>query len=398
MLIPLAVLAAWRIPVTYPEGDFVMNALDVSKTGHVSSTFTPDTYPYLAGSVYAVAGLRGFLLAQGIVYLLLAWAVLWLIRVMSLGVRAALIAAMLVCADPDLLASIPKVWDTELTALLLLTFTSLCVLALRQACSGRLAPGLLLTIATVWGVGASVRPNFALLLLPILYVLAASREKVWVLWAMGVAGWGWLTLALVNTVTHGSFYVAQNGPYNFFAGANPYTQAALLRLLNAEASVAPALAALGVHLGPDNDAAYRVARATYMHDALSFVGGHPLQWLWLCGVKLVTLLRADTKTHAMFTFGWLIKGMTALCVPVWLAILVLLKKMDRRDRLILIVVASYILPFLLTNADPRFRTPLDALVLAHAASLIVRKMAGGSRGSDESVTVNSPTSVPIVAV
>jgi hypothetical protein len=45
--------------------------------------------------------------------------------------------------------------------------------------------------------------------------------------------------------------------------------------------------------------------------------------------------------------------------------------LDRVDRLLLIVYAVYILPFLLTNSDPRFRIPLDVLLLLHSVRLLV---------------------------
>ncbi len=365
VLLPIAAGVAWRLPVTYPEGDFVLNVLDVARTGHVSSTFTPDAYPYFAGVAYKLAGVRGFLLEQVVVYLLLGGAVLWLVRLLAGGRGAVLICSVLICLHPDILSSIPRVWDTELTSLLLMGFAVLCVLIFREP-----SIGLLLAVSTVWGVGLSVRPNFALLILPVVYLLV--RQRLWVVKTLGVAAWAVVVALCVNRLAHGSFYVAQNGPYNFFAGANPYTQAALLRLYNAESSVPQALAALGLHVSYDYDLALS---STYTHEGLLFVRSHPLTWLWLGVIKLITLLRANTKSHAMWTPGWLVQMGTTVCVPVWGGAVVWVRRIEPVDKLVMLVEASYILPFLLTNSDPRFRPPLDVLVLAHAASMILRQLA-----------------------
>jgi len=402
ILVPVVLVTIWRVPLSFPEGDFVMNVLSVARTGHVASTFTPDTYPYLAGIAYRTHGITGFLLEQAAVYLLLAASLLWLLRALigapatTYAARAALLGTLVICLDPDLLSSIPKVWDTGLTSLLLIAFAGLCLQAARRA-----SPSALFCLATVWGIGVSVRPNFALLLLPILYLLALSHEKSRLLKLAGVVLWAAAISLGINRLAHGSFYVAQNGPYNFFAGANAYTEAALLRSFNAESSIQPALAAFGVHSSDYYDLALR---PVYMHLALAFLRSHPLQWLGLGCIKLMTLLRPDTKTHPVFTPGWVIKVFTSLCVPVWLVTLAAvpnqvpsqLRRLEPQDKLMLILVASYVLPFLLTNADPRFRTPLDVLVLAHAASLIARRL--GRHALPGAVTPNHAASPePIVA-
>ena len=405
----LARLTVMRMPVTYPEGDFVMNVMDVVHTGHVASTFTPDTYPYLAGLAYRSGGLHGFLLLQAALYLLLAGIVLWLVRSLSdadpvaaglprPGRPAILLCALAICLDPDLLSAIPKVWDTGLTCLVFTAFAALCV-----AVSRRSSPALLCALATVWGVGISVRPNFALLLLPVIYSLSMRpapgqpipQGRRWtslLLTGTAIAAWGLAIALLINRLAHGSFYLPQNGPYNLFAGANPFTQASLLRIFNAEDSIRPALAALGIHLGAQTgatDPAYSLAlRSTYTHQALLFIARHPLEWLWLGVVKLMTLLRPDTKAHAMFTIGWGIKVLTSLCVPLWLITLAAVRRLEPVDKLMLMLAAAYILPFLLTNADPRFRPALDVLVLAHAAGLLVRRLAtrpGRPRANEQSI-------------
>jgi hypothetical protein len=45
------------------------------------------------------------------------------------------------------------------------------------------------------------------------------------------------------------------------------------------------------------------------------------------------------------------------------------------DYLLLTVELLYVVPFLLTNSDPRFRITLDPLLLLHLVSLLYRRYA-----------------------
>jgi hypothetical protein len=42
----------------------------------------------------------------------------------------------------------------------------------------------------------------------------------------------------------------------------------------------------------------------------------------------------------------------------------------KADVVLFVIAFSYVLPFLLTNADPRFRVPLDVLLLGQAGALL----------------------------
>jgi hypothetical protein len=113
----------------------------------------------------------------------------------------------------------------------------------------------------------------------------------------------------------------------------------------------------------------------------------------LFGIKLFTFFRPDIRIHPQrFAFG-LVKCFLALPVVFFLILLMLPGRspLDHVDRLLLIVYAAYILPFLLTNSDPRFRIPLDVLLLLHSARLLAFRAtwrtshADGPRTCDEEV-------------
>ncbi len=370
ILIFAALVAARFIPFSHAEGDLALNLLDCLRTGHISSTFLPGFYPFLCSFFYKPVGPGGVIALQVAMYFGIA-ALTWstILRLSSNPPGAALLTA-LILLDPDLLSSIPKLWDTEITVLFVsaLLFLSL---AIRQR--GYLQVVLL---GIVWGLSLAVRPNLLVLGVPIAYALRLGYGKAAYLRGAVVAGLAIFTLAAANTVAHGSFYLPQNGPYNLFAGANPHTQSALIHAYNAEPSIPPAMADHGY------PAVYWYAlslKPVYTRFALAFIQAHPFEWLWLGLVKLATLLRPDTKTHALLTGAGLVKLLTSLSTPLWLALLASSRPLGRIDRIFLVFAAAYVLPFLITNADPRFRPPLDVLVLTHSAVLILRQASERKR-------------------
>ena len=262
--------------------------------------------------------------------------------------------------------------------MLLLGLVALC-LALD---TGR--PGAVAGLGVVWGLGLAIRPNFALLALPIALALWQTYGKAAPVHFVGAGVLALVVVAGANTVAHGSFYLPSNGPYNLFAGANVYTQEALLRDFNAEPSIP---AAMGEHGYPARNFYDATLNPAYTHFAMEYMTEHTLDWLGLGVVKLGTLLRPDTKAHSPLSPAGLVKLLTCCCVPVWLALLAWLRPWRREDRLVMLFAAAYVLPFLLTNADPRFRPALDVLVLCHSAALLLgryRPTASASPGCRES--------------
>jgi hypothetical protein len=169
---------------------------------------------------------------------------------------------------------------------------------------------------------------------------------------------------------HGSFYIPENGPYNFYAGNNAFTERALLTSLNAEPSIYPSLLSEGFSTNvniynPD-------LRLYYMKHALLQTRDQPLETIKLVLLKLVTLLRPDTKIYPLSSLGGMVQAALALAIPIWLVALIASRGEAWRlsDSLFALFVVSYVTPYLVTNSDPRFRIPLDVLLLTHAISRI----------------------------
>jgi hypothetical protein len=276
------------------------------------------------------------------------------------------VGACLVGLYPDVLISIKKVWDTNITIALMMSIFALLLTILRRGLSTSRA----VSVGLLWGLSINVRPNFPALVLPIAFTFWCARPSDWgakrVLSSGALAlGFAFLVVALVSAVAHGSFFVPGNGPYNLYAGANPFTQQALLASLNAEPSIYPALRSEG--FGSDVNVYSPALRPYYVRASLRFVREHPLGEVKLFGLKLLTLLRPDTKIHPWGSPGGALKTLEALTVPCWLIALLISRNCGwaNEDWLVFTFVLAYIAPFVITNSDPRFRVPLDILVLTH---------------------------------
>ena len=194
---------------------------------------------------------------------------------------------------------------------------------------------------------------------------------------------------LVTTVVHGRPFLPHNGAYNLYAGANPHTKASLRKIYNGEPSIIDDMADHGIRVTiewrrpanlqgvPDpRDAVYE---PYYKAQAHAFIRQHPGTMVQLAALKLVTLLRPEGK-HYHFSdkhkshaeIAWLtFKTIEAMVVPAWLVVLAWsgLRRLRLSSSLILLTVFLYVLPFVAVNADPRFRTALDLLLLADIARM-----------------------------
>jgi hypothetical protein len=195
---------------------------------------------------------------------------------------------------------------------------------------------------------------------------------------------------LVTFAVHGKPFLPQNGAYNLYAGANPHTEASLLTIYNAESSIIKDMADHGMQVDldwsrPENLPGIRDARDTvyqpyFTDQARSFIRHHPGQMLELSFLKLVTFLRPETKHYHFFdahksgaAIAWLsFKSLESASVPCWLCTLYWFcrGKLRLESVLILSMTLLYVLPFLIVNSDPRFRTPLDVLLAADIARML----------------------------
>jgi hypothetical protein len=352
-----------------------------SPSNPIADTFTPLAYPLFLAPAFRLAGLHGVLAMQALLYLAIVALAFDILQRLALPPRVAAFATLPILMHPEFLLSLNKIWDVALSTALFLFLVGLALRIQRTT----LTPGLTLGLGVALGSAFFCRPNFFLLLPAILFAVPRASSRISVLRIAAAGAIASLTFALAGVAAHGRPFVPRNGPYNLYAGANPGSAHALLTDLNAESSIFPALRDAHPNLIPPDapHSAYfsPALEPIYDRDALHFLFHHPGQDVRLLALKLFTLFRPDTKVHPLHSAPGVLKAILALPALCYLFALLLPGRpaLTPIDRLLLAFVFAYILPFLLTNADPRFRTPLDALLLLHTARLLWRRLgaAGG---------------------
>ena len=365
---------ALRQPFSVAQPGYLSQVAAWSPSTPIADTFTPLAYPLLLAPAFRLGGTNGILAVQAAVYVGTVAVAFYLLLLLEVSPRIAGLGSLLILLHPEIFLSVPKIWDVGLSVLLFLLLVLLCVRVQRVGAT----PLLCLTLGIVFGVALFARPNYALLIPAIVYALWRAPARLSLVRAVSAGLIAALTFSLAGIAAHGRPFLPRNGPYNLYAGDNPYSGQSLLERLNGEPSIDVAFRAAHPDLipadpGPDFYFSPTL-EGVYTHDALSFVLHHPGEQMRLIAIKLFTLFRPDTKAHALGSVYGLVKA--ALALPALLFAIALLAPgraaLVRVDWMLLAFAAAYIVPFALTNSDPRFRTPLDALLLLFTVRLLLR--------------------------
>lgn len=398
---------------------------DLVATGRIHSSFLPIGYPAILGwgelfalhlssfhpghlQLFPVSADAAVFTVQTLIMILVVLAARAVLLASGSSPRFATTAALLTGLYPDYISRMRSFNDTNLVLLnLLLVLLTLLRLRARGDFPKALLAGLAIGFAIV------VRPNL-LLLAPLL---------VWALWPRPrFKAVPLLTSALLVSATfylaftglvHGRPFYPHNGPYNLYAGVNPFTETTLKQNLNAEDSIVPAMALRGIHTRLDWTRDPDVAQQPdprdqqyerfYIAQSKDFLCTHPAQALRLTFVKLLTLMRQspggwlnEESHHPLFKD--LARHLTEWLLPAWLITLLLARWYPRLhpSGLLLTMIALYFLPFLLTNADPRFRQAIEGLVLLDLARMLYearRKHTSQAAAASARAVLSRPASV-----
>lgn len=253
--------------------------------------------------------------------------------------------------NPYFLIGLPRVSDSAVNILLIgAVFAG--ALAAREA---RVLDWALAGLAL--GLFILVRPN-AITLVVALVAIAWLARTPWSRPTATVLATLVTFVALSWTLTGTPLFWPKNGGYNLFAGNNPFAHAMLVGNYNAEYSLDDGLRWCGV----EGDR-YAVADDDYLRCTIRFVGEHPGEFVRLTAYKAYTLLfrpnlkLADTPLKVAIQYAILLPAL------LWWGLFAI----SHRFRVSLpgvsgfLFVLSYAAPFALTNADPRFRIPLDVV-------------------------------------
>lgn len=405
MALAFEALAAYMLghgkPLDHAFLQFELGIQQILATHHIQSTFLPIGYAALIGYIQllgtTIAPARPevlvFPLQIAILLGILALARAILKRYTSAAYATA--AALVISLNPALLYNANRITDANVTFLLLLALL-FTLLRLRQSNDAWNACFFGLVLAC----SVAVRPNLVLMLPLLLWAGRGSRLPRAGFLVLSACGTALLLYAAVTTVVHRRPFYPENGPYNFFAGYNPRTESALLRVGNGEQSIVQAMNDLGQHPTLDwgrqsdqpgvDDIRDERYIPLYKSESRSFLRQHVLSVPKLIAVKFWTFMlpleaNVDHSSVIFHRFRTAIKFLTLLGMAVWAIFLLLsaARNLHLGNPPVIWMAILYLLPFILINADPRFRTALEGILFLDLARMvyILRKRANGSFGN-----------------
>lgn len=350
------------------------DAKEFANSGIITSNFMPIGYSGFLGTCLKVGGVSGVPLCQSFIYIGIIFSAFWFLKLR--GVRDILLAlgTLVVALHPMLVLNIWRIHDGNLTVFLLLGFLAAGVYYTRSRNAWNI-----LALGVFAGLLITVRQNAILLFVPALFILWDGK-RIWkkidylhhLLRAALFLASALVLMVVVNITVKGTpLFFAPQGPYNFFAGTNEYASKYLLRDFSGENSLGEALQARGFSSGDTRDGWFSFPPQTYKQLALDYVKNHPFEYVKLTALKLFTLLRPGY--HMVENFTWdSLEGLKRfskiiLATPffIWIFFVWKTRKefFERENLFIFLAAVLYLLPFLIANADPRYRFPLDIILI-----------------------------------
>jgi 4-amino-4-deoxy-L-arabinose transferase-like glycosyltransferase len=375
-------------PLTSIGGGNAINLgiAEIVQHHRITSSFLPVAYPgFLGWSAVAAAVLHrspefGICAAQILILLALFFCTRTLLARFT-SWRYATIVALLITLYPQYLWGVKSLNDGTLTLVTMMVLV-IVTLDIRDVPNSKNA----ILFGLSLGAAVLVRPSLALL--AVLFVLAVMRKSISIAARLGVISLlSALILYCVGTaIFHGRPFFPKNGPYNLYAGFNPYSERYLVRNLNAEESLPEALALQGITARQDwnsqsddpavNDTRDLKYAPLYKRETKRFILEHPGEVVHLTWVKFRTLFSqnysAKGETGGKHRVAVILKHVTLLVFPLWV-IVMLIGKITKRAELndvVIWTILLWLVPFILSNVDPRFRITCEGLVLADIARMI----------------------------
>jgi hypothetical protein len=384
----LAFVVAIFLPMRAPMPAYLHSAQEYAKTGRISDITYPVEFSWMAGLSILTLGARGVEVLQAVLYLAIVVSVWALARGYGASPRSSLIAALVAAIYPQLPVSVAKVWDVELSVLLMVALLLSAVSLMRYGPRW----GLVCGSGIVFGLCLAQRSNMFLLFPVLIYACLAStgrwpRKLAALVVAAGLTA---ATFAGVNVLAHGSFFLPRNGPYNLVQGHNEYSIEVMLRDQTCEPSVGMFMKADGrdpSHIDEIDPALQQY----FTQRAFAYMRSHPVREIEITAVKLWTIFRPSTRVHQETGLMTVPIFLMALIFPAWVVVLLRRKMaagLDRLDLVFIATVALYVLPFLITSSDPRYQIPIEICMLSHIAGMATTASPRTAMRPDERKTSN----------
>lgn len=357
----LSIIVIKKIPFSVALTIYYTEALKFIEKGIIESDFYQIGYTGFIGTIMKLFGLHGLVIFQALLYVSVIILSYYILKIKQIGSKLRLIGCCFLCFHPYLLINITRIMDHNLTIPLFLCYLLLLLYIKKK---GFFSYKHIVILGIVSGLMVCVRPNLiSLLIIPIIFILFFNKRIYIIICKMLVyIIVVLLSMGVISFRLKGKFFFfPKNGGYNFFVGANTYTKEALLRHYNAEPSIPMKFNELKISFDTPN------IDKLYWKLGFEYILKNPIEYLFLCVLKIFTLFRPDYRRVDQPTGidSYFIKTFlqTIMTLPfiVWLILLFI--NFKHRDNIILWTVILYILPIIATNSDPRFRLPLDIIFI-----------------------------------
>ena len=362
----IAGVAIRMVPYSNPGPGMLNDARALLATGHTTMPFFETGYNGLLALGLWLGGLNGILFLQAVTYIASVLLTYALITIAGGRRIAAVIAALLVAINPYMVVNIKRTADNNLEIPSLLGM----VLVLVWIWHGGKGIRVVIAAGLTAGIAVIARSNFAPLIALALWPLWVRSRFADAVMIVAIA----LSLVLTTNrrLTGHWILTPTHGAYTFYIGANAFTAHSLVREYNSEGSLESALKADHVDLkGMD---AYSFGNAhpeIFWRLGLRYVVEHPVKFLGLGLLRIITTFRPDYRqlaTSKTASPGVLIVVQTclALIAVVWIATRICLARaVGIFDGILAIpIVVLLLVPLFFFNSDPRFRRPIEVIMIA----------------------------------
>lgn len=367
------VIALPIVLVGSPERLTVLNNILAGRS--IAHLPYPVGYPLMAAFAERTMGSRGLSVVQAIVYIatvLLAWLTM---RGFGVGRFLRLAGGLAVATYPGMVFAITRYVDTVPSCFLLAAFAWL-VMRLRR---DGLSRANTLIAGVVFGLMLPFRaPDIAVAPVAVWAAFAGRRFAPAAIVRMAAAAAVAIAIGaafIVPLKGRLDVFDPYQGAYTFANGTHALAIEGILRDYNGEMAMPEAMRQAGLtyySLDRDDPAVVNM----YKRFGMSFIQNHFGRYLELEALKAVNLFRPDyrnaSKSFIPAPMGYVIHTMVAAIFFAWLAVRVTARRVyGLLDGLMLpALTILYLAPFVLTNADPRYRFPIDVLLIVDSAIAI----------------------------
>ncbi len=372
-VVVLTIAVIWHnLNLSFFVGLLFNDAKEFADKGVITSDFMPLGYSGLLGLFLKIGGIALVPAFQSLIYIGILLATFWFLRPRGKHSVLSLLGILAIAIHPVLLINIWRIHDGNLTVLILLGFLASGISYLRYKNFWSV-----LALGLFTGLLFTVRPNAILLALVAIYIFyerGSAQEKIKFIGRSAIFFISAIILVVIsNSVMKGKmFYFAEHGFYNLFAGSNEYASKYLLKDLSGENSLEEALKARGFSSVDTFEERLAFPTQTYKRLAIEYVKSHPLEYAKLTAIKIFTFFRPGYQATQGSGLGLtevlkrVLKIILATPFFIWIFFVYKTRRdfFKKENMLVFLSVALYVLPFLIANADPRYRFPLDIILIA----------------------------------